>query len=53
MACIQEKRFDYNCFPCVVLFQSMGHRTGYVGIPKTTGYMECIMMIFASNVMVG
>ena len=32
---IQEKRFEYKGFPCVVVMQSMGFRTGYVGIPKS------------------
>lgn len=31
---VQEKRFDYKGFPCVVLMQHMAFRTGYVGIPK-------------------
>lgn len=31
---IQEKRFEYKGFPCVVVMQAMGFRTGYVGIPK-------------------
>ena len=31
---IQEKRFEYKGFPCVVLMQALGFRTGYVGIPK-------------------
>lgn len=32
---VQETRFDYKDYPCVVLFQPMGFRCGYVGIPKT------------------
>lgn len=31
---IQEKRFEYKGFPCVVVMQALGFRTGYVGIPK-------------------
>lgn len=31
---IVEERFEHKGFLCVVLFQSMGFRTGYVGIPK-------------------
>ena len=31
---IVEKRFEYKGYPCVVLFQKMCHRCGYVGIPK-------------------
>jgi hypothetical protein len=29
---IQESRFEYKGYPCVVLFQSIGFRTRYVGI---------------------
>ena len=39
---IQESRFDYKGFPCVVLFQPMGHRTGYVGLPKENKYYGSI-----------
>lgn len=40
-----EKHFEYQGYQCVVLFTPMGHRCGYVGIPKThrlygIGYME-------------
>lgn len=33
---VQEKRFDYKGFPCVILFMDHfdGFRCGYVGIPK-------------------
>lgn len=31
---VEEERFEYRGFPCVVLFMSMGHRCGYVGIHK-------------------
>lgn len=31
---IQEKRFEYKGFPCVVVMQALCFRTGYVGIPK-------------------
>ena len=34
---VQESRFDYKGFPCVVLFMDMGHRCGYVGIPEASG----------------
>ncbi len=29
----QEKRFEYRGIPCVILFQTMGFRTGYIGLP--------------------
>ena len=35
---IVEERFEYKGFPCVVLFQSLGFRTGYVGLPKEHKY---------------
>ena len=35
---IVEERFEYKGFPCVVLFQSLGFRTGYVGLPKGHKY---------------
>lgn len=31
---IQEERFEYKGYPCVILMQAMGFRTGYVGLPK-------------------
>jgi hypothetical protein len=31
---VQETRFDYKGFPCVVLFMPVGYRCGYIGIPK-------------------
>lgn len=31
---IQEKRFEYKGFPCVIIMQALGFRTGYVGIKK-------------------
>lgn len=34
---VEEKRFDYKGFPCVILFTAMGHRCGYVGIPEASG----------------
>ena len=34
---VQESRFDYKGFPCVILFMDMGHRCGYVGIPEASG----------------
>lgn len=33
-----EKDFEYRGFRCVVVFQSQGHRTGYVGLPKGHKY---------------
>lgn len=35
---VQEKRFEYKGFPCVVLMQAMAFRTGYVGLPKENKY---------------
>lgn len=35
---ILETRFEYRGFVCVVLFQHMGHRCGYVAIPKGNKY---------------
>lgn len=35
---VQEERFEYKGFPCVVLFQSMGFRCGYVGLSKDNKY---------------
>ena len=37
---VQEKRFEYKGYPCVVLFQSLGFRTGYVGLPKKSKYYK-------------
>ena len=34
----QEERFEYKGFPCVVLFQSMGFRCGYVGLSINNQY---------------
>lgn len=31
---IQEERFEYKGFTCVILMQAMAFRTGYVAIPK-------------------
>lgn len=33
-----ETRFEYKGYPCVVVFQKMGHRCGYVGLPKEHKY---------------
>lgn len=33
-AYIVEKEFDHNGLKCIVTFGNMGHRCGYVGIPK-------------------
>lgn len=35
---IIEERFIHKGYPCVVLFQPMAFRTGYVGLPKTSKY---------------
>lgn len=32
---IEEERFEYKGFPCVILFMDMGWRCGYVGYPDT------------------
>lgn len=37
---IQEERFEYKGYPCVVLFQPAGYRCGYVGLPKDNQYYE-------------
>ena len=31
---VVEERFEYKCFPCVVVMQNMCFRTAYVGIPQ-------------------
>ena len=31
---IVEKEFNHNGLKCVVTFSNMGHRCGYVGVPK-------------------
>lgn len=35
---VVEARFEHKGYPCVVLFQPMGHRCGYVGIPEWHPY---------------
>lgn len=35
---VQEKRFEYKGFPCVILFMPIGYRCGYVGLPKGNKY---------------
>lgn len=35
MAHFVESEFEHCGYKCVVVFQPMGHRCGYVGIPKT------------------
>lgn len=35
---VQEERFEYKGFPCVVLFMPMGFRNGYVGLPQENKY---------------
>lgn len=35
-----EKDFEYRGFRCVVVAQRMGHRCGYVQIPKEHPYFE-------------
>jgi hypothetical protein len=37
---VQETRFDYHGYPCVVLSMPMGYRCGYVGIPKGNKYYQ-------------
>ena len=37
---IQENRFNYKGFPCVVLFMPMGYRCGYVGLPKENRFYK-------------
>ena len=37
---VQEKRFEYKGFPCVVLFMPMGYRCGYVGVSKDNKYFK-------------
>ena len=32
---IVEREFEHAGYKCVVVFQSLGHRCGYVGIPST------------------
>ena len=34
---VEEKRFYYKGFPCVILFMNRGYRCGYVGIPERSG----------------
>lgn len=34
MAYIVEREFEHAGYKCVVVFQEMGHRCGYVGVPK-------------------
>lgn len=33
---VQEEKFDYKGYPCVILFMPTGYRCGYVGLPKGT-----------------
>lgn len=35
---VQEIRFEYYGYPCVVLFMPMGYRCGYVGITRENKY---------------
>lgn len=35
---VQEERFEYKGFPCVVLFMPVGFRNGYVGLPQENKY---------------
>lgn len=37
----EESKFDYKGFTCVVIFQGMGHRCGYVAIPKGHPPVQC------------
>lgn len=34
MSYIVEREFEYAGYKCMVVFQDMGHRCGYVGVPK-------------------
>ena len=36
----KERRFEYQGFPCVVLFMPAGYRCGYVGLPKGNKYYK-------------
>ena len=38
MRYVIEKKFEYKGYPCAVLMQDLGHRCGYVGIPKEHKY---------------
>ena len=38
---IIEKRFEYRGYPCVVIFHTLGHRCGYVGLPRSNRYFGC------------
>ena len=40
MTPVQEERFEYKGFPCVVLFMPMGYRCGYVGLAKDNIYYK-------------
>lgn len=42
---VVERQFKHMGYECVVTFGVLGHRCGYVGIPKTTLYMENIVLI--------
>ena len=35
-----ESEFDYNGYPCLVLFLSSGYRCGYVGLPKASKFYK-------------
>lgn len=37
---VQENRFEYKGYPCVVLFMPLCHRCGYVGIKKGGEYYK-------------
>ena len=39
---IQEKRFEYYGFPCVILFMPMGYRCGYVGVSVDHKYYGAV-----------
>lgn len=38
MRAVQETRFEYKEYPCVVLFMPWGYRCGYVGLTKEDQY---------------
>ena len=37
---VEEIRYEYKGFPCVVLFMNLGHRCGYVGIPFSQQFVD-------------
>lgn len=39
---VKEAEFVYKGYPCVVLFQPLGFRTAYVGLPKNSRYYDVV-----------